>query len=166
MTDPESFISCDVHRLFTSNGGVYRGSVLSYDDDTKFWKVKYDCDETVEEYDVDDMADYAIRCIEGKSPADGGAAQWIKHCQGANDAPPGPEPEPWPLKRWSISTTQVLSARWCSVVLALSMVANDCRGSGNITAANTHAAAAVGPAHHIDHGFQVFPGIFVLNCPF
>ena len=96
VTDPESFISCDVHRLFTSNGGVYRGSVLSYDDDTKFWKVKYDCDETVEEYDVDDMVDYAIRCIEGKSPADGGAAQWIKHCQGANDAPPGPEPEPEP----------------------------------------------------------------------
>ena len=82
----ESYIGCECHRLFTEYGGIYRGKVLSYDDDTKWWKVEYSCDKAAEEYDVDDMENFVIRYVEGKSPPDGGAAQWIKHYQTFNAA--------------------------------------------------------------------------------
>eukprot|EP01044_Picomonas_judraskeda_P008544 COSAG03_NODE_983_length_5114_cov_18.281555_3_plen_119_part_00 len=61
----------EVHRLFEKYGGVYRGWVLSYDDETKWWKVQYECDATAEEYDKDDMESYLIRRIDGEAPADG-----------------------------------------------------------------------------------------------
>lgn len=98
-TDPSSFIGCEVHRLFETHGGIYRGRVLEYDVDAKYWQVRYDCDERAEEYDTDDMIDYAIRYMDGRAPADGGAAQWIKHCQQEGAAmieghhDPSPEPE-------------------------------------------------------------------------
>jgi hypothetical protein len=60
VDDPMSFIGAEVHRLFEEYGGVYGGWVLSYDDDTKYWKVKYDCDDVTEDYDKDDMESYLI----------------------------------------------------------------------------------------------------------
>ena len=69
VSDPGSYIGCECHRLFTGYGGIYRGSVLSYTDGAKWLKVEYSCDKTVEDYDVDDMENFVIRCVEGKSPA-------------------------------------------------------------------------------------------------
>ena len=58
VSQPESWIGCDAHRLFEQYGGVYRGTVMSYDDETKYWKVKYETDKELEEYDADDMEAY------------------------------------------------------------------------------------------------------------
>eukprot|EP01046_Picozoa_sp_COSAG06_P044703 COSAG06_NODE_6068_length_3127_cov_4.686592_3_plen_69_part_00 len=56
------------------------------DDETKYWKVKYETDKELEEYDADDMEAYVIRRINGESPPDGGKAQWVKHCRGSQAA--------------------------------------------------------------------------------
>ena len=99
VSQPESWIGQESHRLFEEYGGVYRGTVTSYDDETKYWRVKYSTDNESEEYDVEDMTSYVIKLIHGRAPPDGGAAQWIKHCKAtqlsaAGDASPDMEPEP------------------------------------------------------------------------
>jgi hypothetical protein len=35
--------------------------VTSYDDETKYWRVKYSTDNESEEYDVEDMTSYVIK---------------------------------------------------------------------------------------------------------
>jgi hypothetical protein len=39
--------------------------VTSYDDETKYWRVKYSTDNESEEYDVEDMTSYVIKLILG-----------------------------------------------------------------------------------------------------
>ena len=58
---------------------MYRGVVTDYDHDSKTWSVKFECDREVDNYDKDDMEEYAIKFSDGKSPPDGGKAQWVKY---------------------------------------------------------------------------------------
>jgi hypothetical protein len=44
VSQPESWIGQESHRLFEEYGGVYRGTVTSYDDETKYWRVMYSMD--------------------------------------------------------------------------------------------------------------------------
>ena len=111
IADPDSYIGCEAHRLFKEYGGIYRGEVLSYDNESKYWKVKYECDNSVDEYDTDDMESYIIRCIDGKSPADGGKAQWIAHNRAKEGlAAPAPEPEPEPEQ--PMPTVEGFNGKW------------------------------------------------------
>ena len=66
----------------------------SYDDESKLWTVKFECDREVDRYDRDDMEEYVIKCSDGKSPPDGGKAQWIeyqKKLSGQGDVVPEPD---------------------------------------------------------------------------
>ena len=64
--------------------------------------MKFECDREVDRYDRDDMEEYVIKHSDGKSPPDGGKAQWIeyqKKLSGQGDVVPEPEPKPDPALR-------------------------------------------------------------------
>ena len=55
-----------------------RGYVKSYDNEEKYWKVLWEPDQKYTEFDADDMYNYAIDLIDGKSEADGGHALMLR----------------------------------------------------------------------------------------
>ena len=75
---PKWFIGWPVHKRFEEWKGVCRGYVKSYDNDEKYWKVLWEPDQKYTEFDVDDMYNYAIDLIDGKSEADGGHALMLR----------------------------------------------------------------------------------------
>eukprot|EP01045_Picozoa_sp_COSAG04_P055589 COSAG04_NODE_25479_length_307_cov_0.509615_1_plen_77_part_10 len=72
---------------------------MSYDDETKYWKVKYETNKESEEHDADDMEAHVIRRVNGASPPDGGKAQWVKHCRGSQAAGDANLPDPYSKTR-------------------------------------------------------------------
>ena len=87
-TDPESFINCEIHRNWPDYGGVLRGKVIDYDADDNLWGVTYEVDDVQCDFDHTEMERYAIKRVDGESPADGGRSAYssaiIKRSQHAH----------------------------------------------------------------------------------
>ena len=71
---PTWLIGRQAHKYIKEWRGVARGMITSYDPDEKYWSVLYDADDGVEEYDANDMQNWVIDNIDGKSAEDGGAS--------------------------------------------------------------------------------------------
>ena len=63
--------------------GVARGKVEDYDEENKYWRIRWETDKKVTDFDAEDMRKYCIERINGKSEADGGCALMLRARQKA-----------------------------------------------------------------------------------
>ena len=66
-----------VHQRFEAWDGVARGRVEDYDEENKYWQIRWETDKKVTDFDAEDMRKYCIERVDGKSEADGGHALQI-----------------------------------------------------------------------------------------
>ena len=80
---PHWLIGHEVHQHFDAWNGVARGKVESYDEENKYWQIRWDTDNKITDFDAEDMRKYCIDKIDGKSEADGGYALMLRARQKA-----------------------------------------------------------------------------------
>lgn len=80
---PLWLIGHEVHQHFDVWDGVARGIVEDYDEENKYWRIRWETDKKATDFDAEDMRKYCIERIHGKSKADGGHALMLRARQKA-----------------------------------------------------------------------------------
>eukprot|EP01047_Picozoa_sp_COSAG01_P104022 COSAG01_NODE_33408_length_564_cov_3.404301_1_plen_102_part_00 len=57
------FDGATIHKLYRDVGIVFRGRVLQFDPNKRYWRIRYDADSTESDFDYNDMENYAIKYI-------------------------------------------------------------------------------------------------------
>jgi hypothetical protein len=88
---PNMFDGAIIHKLYSDIGIVFRGRVLQFDPSRRYWRIRYDVDNTESDFDFNDMENYAIKFVDGKSEPDGGRQAYANHKISLNIRPPNPD---------------------------------------------------------------------------
>ena len=80
---PCTAVGHEVHQRFEEWNGVARGRVEDYDEENKYWQIRWETDKKVTDFDAEDMRKYCIERVDGKSKADGGHALMLRARQKA-----------------------------------------------------------------------------------
>eukprot|EP01048_Picozoa_sp_COSAG05_P021869 COSAG05_NODE_4164_length_1644_cov_10.227184_2_plen_111_part_00 len=92
-----------MHKRFEEWDGVARGVITAYDTDfPKAWTVTYEADGVTEEFNAQDVQNYAIERIDGESPPDGGQSLMEQY---RNKQVDPPEWGGWDAGRDSVRST-------------------------------------------------------------